>query len=88
MNIDLSCDHASISPSGYKSMNVLVSNVDYEEILDQIKIEDVIKHFSTKDVLDCIHISDVIDHYGEEELFNNMDLSANFVEITRNVGED
>lgn len=81
MNIDLSCDHASVSPSGYKSMNVLVSNVDIGEILDQIKIEDVINHFNLKDVLSCIHISDVIDHYGEEELFNNMDISANFKEI-------
>ena len=80
MNIDLSCDNASISP-GYKSMTVSASNVDIYEILDQIKIEDVIKHFDYKDVLNCIHIRDVIDHFGEEELFNNMDISANFKEI-------
>lgn len=81
MDIDLSCDGASISPSGYRSMTASISNVDVGEILDLIDIEEIIKHFKTSDILERIHISDVIDHYGEEELFNNMDLSANFVEI-------
>ena len=81
MNLDLSCDNASISPSGYKSMTVSINNADTGEILDQIKIEDIINHFNSRDFLEHIDISDVIGHYGEEELFNNMDISANFKEI-------
>jgi hypothetical protein len=81
MNIDLSCDNASISPSGYKSMSVSANNVDIGEILDQLKLEDVINHFGSVEVLNHIGISEVIDHFGEEELFNNMDISANFKEI-------
>jgi hypothetical protein len=81
MNLDLSCDNASIYPSGYKSMNVSISGVDPSEILGQMKIEDIIRYFDTKEILDSISIGDVIDHYGEEDIFNNMDISANFKEI-------
>lgn len=81
MDMDLTCRDASISPSGYRSMTVSVSNVDVGEILDMIDIKEIIKHYPTKELLEHINISDVIDHYGEEELFNSMDLSANFVEI-------
>ena len=81
MNLDITCDEASITPGGYKMLNASISGADADEILGQIKIEDVMKYFNTKEILDSIHISDVIDHYGEEALFNNMDISANFREI-------
>lgn len=81
MNLELSCNNASISPSGYKSMSVSIDNADIGEILDQIKIEDIVNHFNVRDFLEHIDIGDVIGHYGEEELFNNMDISADFKEI-------
>lgn len=67
MDITFSCKSAYINPDGIKTVLVEVSGVLHSDILNEIDIDDAIKHYTIKELLDNIGEDEARKHFKIEE---------------------
>lgn len=56
MNLSLSCKNVSIEPNNYHKVDVELNEVEISDILEQIEIDDVIRHYDDNKLLDEIGV--------------------------------
>jgi len=68
MNLEFNAKEARILAGGYKLIEVIAEGVTLSEVLDQVKIEDVIRHYDDWNILDKIGIDRVKDYFDLTEI--------------------
>lgn len=62
----------NLSPANNHSFRIDVEGLDVSDLIDQIGIEEIMKHASHSEILEHIDIDTVIDHYGERSLLESI----------------
>lgn len=64
VNLEFSCDGASINPHTGRSITVNVSDAEVKQVLSHFDEVDIVGHFDTKKLLDQMDVETVKDHLG------------------------
>lgn len=66
--IDLTvvADDVKVTPSGIYDVEVTVTEVEKQTLLEALEVDDFTNHFELADILGQFDIEDIIDHYGAE----------------------
>lgn len=62
----------NVSPANNHSFRLDVEGLDLSDLIDQIGIQEIMKHASHSEILEHIDIDTVIDHYGEKVLLEEI----------------
>ena len=63
MDINLSCKNADIDAGTNRIINVGLTSVDENELMDLLTVEQIISHFSTSELLDAIGREECADYF-------------------------
>lgn len=64
MNVTIQTTSATITPSGYRVVDVELNDIEPKDLLDHVEVTDVVRHFDVRALLDEIGIEEVKDHFG------------------------
>lgn len=67
MDITLSSSEADIQPVNMKSFVVTLRDVDPTEVIEHLRLTDIIRHFGDEKLLDEIGIDEAKSHFGLKE---------------------
>jgi len=66
IDIQLTCIEAVINPSGYNEVSVSLKDVDKGDILDSLRMDDILDYFGVEDILNSINQSEIFEHFKIE----------------------
>jgi hypothetical protein len=64
MNLSLSCKSVNVESNNYYKVDVEINDVEISDILDQIEIDDAIRHYDEDKVLEEIGIERVKEYFS------------------------
>lgn len=76
MDFNITCKHASIEAFDYKQVSLEVVGASTEDILNQICVEDAVKHYGNGEVLSCITSSSIVYHTHICDLLEEIGIEA------------
>lgn len=67
MNLIIDVSGVSVSTLNSRIMRLDIEDADVPEILGQISLDDIIRHYGESEILEIIGKKSAVDHFGIEE---------------------
>lgn len=64
MKITITADSVSVTPDGFRSVDVALEGVDENKLMENLTVKDFISHFGVSSILDEIGERECIDHFA------------------------